>query len=67
MLRSLTDAVLRHIDRHRVAVVDVNSLCTDGELVQVVARATVNQSHLRMMVAESAVDVLTVVVNDDNK
>jgi len=41
LLRSLSDAVLRHIDQHRLHVTDVNSLSSCEALRQLAAKATV--------------------------
>lgn len=38
VLRSLTDAVLGHIDRRRLAITDINSLSVDDELAQIAAK-----------------------------
>jgi len=48
VLQSLTDAVLRHIDRHRLAVADINSLSVDDELAQIAAKTMVNEISLWM-------------------
>lgn len=41
VLRSLTDAVLRHIDRRRLAVTDIDSLSVNDELAQIAAETVV--------------------------
>jgi len=43
LLRSLTDAVLCHTHRHRLAVTDIESLSSVAELSQIASEATVNQ------------------------
>jgi len=41
LLRSLTDAVLHHLEHHRLHVIDIDSLTSTDELSEIAAKAMV--------------------------